>query len=208
VPPLSEQKAGPVPLRDCIITVCLEGIGPSPVREVEGPLDSNDSRMQQTWLAGGRLYGALDTSANVAGNIKAASAFFVVDPVAKRVTRQGYVGVAGNNVNYPAIAVLPNGKGVMAFTLVGGNHYPSAGYAPLNDGNVGAVHIAGRGVGPQDGFSEYVFFNGAGAGGNLWFASEWIAQRCTFTQYLADTTCGGTRGALGNWSTHLSRLSS
>jgi hypothetical protein len=146
----------------------------------EGPLDSNDSRMQQTWLAGGRLYGALDTIANVAGNI----------------------------VNYPAIAVLPSGKGVMAFTLVGGNHYPSAAYAPLSGGggNVGAVHIAGRGVGPQDGFSEYVFFNGAG--GNLWFASEWIAQRCTFTQYLADTTCGGTRGALGNWSTHLSRLSS
>jgi hypothetical protein len=47
----------------------------------------------------GRLYGALDTIANVAGNIKAASAFLVVDPVAKRVTRQGYVGVAGNNVN-------------------------------------------------------------------------------------------------------------
>jgi hypothetical protein len=129
VPPLSEQKAGPVPLRDCIVTVCLEGIGPSPVREVEGPLDSNDSRMQQTWLAGGRLYGALDTIANVAGNIKAASAFFVVDPVAKAITRQGYVGVAGNNVNYPAIAVLPNGKGVMAFTLVSGNRYPSAAYA-------------------------------------------------------------------------------
>ena len=225
VPPLSEQKAGPVPLRDCVITVCLEGIGPSPVREVEGPLDSNDSRMQQTWLAGGRLYGALDTIANVAGNIKAASAFFVVNPVAKALTRQGYVGVAGNNVNYPAIAVLPNGKGVMAFTLVGGNRFPSAAYASLSGGgNVGAVHVAGRGVGPQDGFSEYVFFNGAGtdppsarprwgdysaavtAGGNLWFASEWIGQRCTFTQYLADTTCGGTRGALGNWSTRLSRL--
>jgi hypothetical protein len=225
VPPLSEQKAGPVPLRDCIVTVCLEGIGPSPVREVEGPLDSNDSRMQQTWLAGGRLYGALDTIAIVAGNVKAASAFFVVDPVAKTITRQGYVGVARNNVNYPAIAVLPNGKGVMAFTLVGGNRYPSAAYAPISGGgNIGAVHIAGRGAGPQDGFSEYVFFNGAGtdppsarprwgdysaavtAGGNLWFASEWIAQRCTFTEYLADTTCGGTRGALGNWSTRLSRL--
>jgi hypothetical protein len=225
VPPLSEQKAGPVPLRDCVITVCLAGIGPSPVREVEGPLDSNDSRMQQTWLAGGRLYGALDTIANVAGNIKAASAFFVVDPVAKAITRQGYVGVAGNNVNYPAIAVLPNGKGVMAFTLVGGNRFPSSAYAPLSGGgNVGAVHVAGKGIGPQDGFSEYVFFNGAGtdppsarprwgdysaavtAGGNLWFASEWIGQRCTFTQYLADTTCGGTRGALGNWSTRLSRL--
>ena len=86
------------------------------------------------------------------------------------------------------------------------------------------MHVAGNGVGPQDGFSEYVFFNGAGtdpptarprwgdysasvtAGNNLWFATEWIAQRCTFTQYQADTTCGGTRGALGNWSTHLSRL--
>jgi hypothetical protein len=88
----------------------------------EGPLDSNDSRMQQTWLAGGRLYGALDTIANVAGNI----------------------------VNYPAIAVLPSGKGVMAFTLVGGNHYPSAAYAPLSGGgNVGAVHIAGRGSAPR-----------------------------------------------------------
>ena len=120
--------------------------------------------------------------------------------------------------------MLPNGKGVVSFTLVGTNHYPSSAYAQVSGGNVGAVHVAGHGVGPQDGFSEYVFFNGAGtdppsarprwgdysaavtAGGNLWFASEWIAQRCTFTQYLADTTCGGTRGALGNWSTHLSRL--
>jgi hypothetical protein len=224
VPPLSEQKGGPVPLRDCVITACLEGVGPSPVREVEGPLDSNDSRMQQTWLAGGRLYGALDTIANVAGNIKAASAYFVVDPVAKAITKQGYIGVAGNNVNYPAIAVLPSGKGVVSFTLVGTNHFPSSAYAQVSGGNVGAVHIAGKGVGPQDGFSEYVFFNGAGtdpptarprwgdysatvtAGNNLWFATEWIGQRCTFTQYQADTTCGGTRGALGNWSTHLARL--
>jgi hypothetical protein len=223
VPPPSEQKAGPVPLRDCLLVECLEGIGPSP-GEVEGPIDSLDSRMQQTWLAGGRLYGAFGTIAIVAGNVKAASAYVVVDPVAKAITSQGYVGVAGNNVDFPAVAVLPNGRGVMAFTLVGGNHYPSAGYAEVSGGRVGAVRVAGRGVGPQDGFSEYVFFNGAGtdppqarprwgdygaavtAGSNLWFASEWIAQRCRFTQYLADTTCGGTRGALGNWSTHISRL--
>jgi hypothetical protein len=212
-----------VPLRDCLLVECLEGIGPSP-GEVEGPIDSLDSRMQQTWLAGGRLYGAFGTIAIVAGNLKAASAYVVVDPVAKAITSQGYVGVAGNNVDFPAVAVLPNGRGVMAFTLVGGNHYPSAGYAEVSGGRVGAVRVAGRGVGPQDGFSEYVFFNGAGtdppqarprwgdygaavtAGSNLWFASEWIAQRCRFTQYLADTTCGGTRGALGNWSTHISRL--
>jgi hypothetical protein len=82
--------------------------------------------------------------------LKAASAFFVIDSVAKAIARQGYVGVAGNNVNYPAIAVLPNGKGVMAFILVGGNHYPSAAYAPLSGGgNVGTVHVAGKGSAPR-----------------------------------------------------------
>ena len=182
--------------------------------------------MQQTWLVGGKLYGALDTIASVAGNVKAASAYFVVDPAAKAITNQGYVGVARNNVNYPAVTVLPNGKGVMAFTLVGGNHYPSAAYAPVSGGSVGAVHIAGNGRGPEDGFCEYVFYNCAGtspprnrprwgdysaavtAGSTLWIATQWIGQTCTFTQYQADTTCGGTRGALGNWSTRLSRLRS
>lgn len=225
VPPLSEQKAGNVPLRDCIVTNCLPGIGPSPVREVEGPLDSNDSRMQQTWYAGGRLYGALDTIARVSGNIKAATAFFVVDPATPKLTSQGYVAVTGNNVNYPAVAVLPNGKGVMSFTLVGGNHYPSSAYVKLAGGAVAdGVHVAGAGVGPEDGFCEYVFFNCAGTsppqarprwgdysaavalGSNFWIATEWIGQTCTFTQWQADTTCGGTRGALGNWSTRISQV--
>jgi len=43
-------------------------------------------------------------------------------------------------------------------------------------------------------------------GSNIWIASEWIGQTCTFTQWQADTTCGGTRGALGNWSTHVSQV--
>src|SRR6266536_2994601 len=142
VPPLSEQRAGNVPLRDCIVSTCLAGIGPSPVREVEGPLDSNDNRMQQTWLAGGKLYGALDTIARVNGNLKAASAWFVVDPAAPAVTGQGYVGVEGSNVNCPAVAVLPSGRGVMAFTLVGGTTFPSAGYVTLRNAAVtGDVHV-------------------------------------------------------------------
>jgi hypothetical protein len=223
VPPLSEQKGGSVPLRDCLLVECLEGIGPSP-GEVEGPLDSLDSRMQQTWFAGGRLYGAFGTIANVGGNLKAAIAWVVVDPSSPRIASQGYLGVARNNVTMPAVAVLSSGRGVMAFTLVGGNHYPSAGYVTLRKGRVSSdVYVAGRGAGPQDGFCEYVFFNCAGTDpprnrprwgdygaavtdgdSNVWIASEWIAQTCTFTAYLQDQTCGGTRTALANWSTRLS----
>ncbi len=223
VPPVSEQKAGNVPLRDCVISNCLAGVGPTSVREVEGPLDSNDSRMQQTWLAGGKLYGALDTIVRVGGNLKAASAWFAVDPGAPTVSGQGYVAVASDNVDYPAVAVLPSGRGVMAFTLVGGAHFPSAGYVTLRGGAVtGDVHVAGKGAGPEDGFCEYVFFNCAqtspprnrprwgdyGAavpvGESVWIASEWTGQTCTFTQYQSDTSCGGTRTTLANWSTRVS----
>ncbi len=224
VPPWSEQKFGSVPLRDCLVTACLPGIGPS-LKEVEGPLDSNDSRMQQTWYVNGKLYGALDTIVNVSDAIKAGTAWFVVDPAAPAVASQGYVAVARHNVNYPAIAVLPSGKGVIAATLVGTNQYPSAAYVEVRGlRTAGGVHVAGRGKGPEDGFCEYLFYNcgqteppsirprwgdyGAAvvAGDTLWFASEWIAQTCTISQYQSDPTCGRTRAPLGNWSTHLTAL--
>ncbi len=36
------------------------------------------------------------------------------------------------NVTYPAIATTAAGSGVMAFTLVGENDFPSAAYAPID----------------------------------------------------------------------------
>jgi hypothetical protein len=229
VPPRSEQKAGSVPLRDCLITAACAprvGIAADPFNEVEGPLDSNDTRMQQTWFAGGKLYGALDTIAQVGGNLKAATAWFSVDPRTPRVVSQGYVAVAGNNVNYPAVGVLKGGgKGVMAFTLVGGAHFPSAAYVTLNNGKVtGDVHVAGKGAGPEDSFCEYIVFNCAGTaapsirprwgdygaavpvGDSVWIASEWTGQTCTFAQYTVDMTCGKTRTSLANWSTRISQV--
>jgi hypothetical protein len=164
--------------------------------------------MQQTWLAGGKLYGALDTIARVNGSLKAATAWFAVDPRSPRVASQGYVAVANNNVNYPAIALLKGGgKGVMAFTLVGGDHYPSAAYVTLNNGKVaGTVHVAGAGKGPEDSFCEYIAFNCAGTdpptirprwgdygaavpvGDTVWIASEWTGQTCTFASPPPGTT--------------------
>jgi hypothetical protein len=84
---------------------------------------------------------------------------------------------------------------------------------------VGDVQVAAAGPGPWDGFTSYVVF-GSGRprwgdyratavdGKNIWIASEYVAQTCTYAQYLLSPVgqCGGTRGALGNWSTHISKL--
>jgi hypothetical protein len=132
--------------------------------------------------------------------------------------------MAHANLIYPAIGVTASGKGVMAFTLTGDNYYPSAAYALIDAQNgVGSVHIAAAGVGPDDGFTSYKGFVGnpprtrwgdygaaVPVGNSVWIASEYIGQTCSYTQYIsnipASFTCGGTRGALGNWDTRISEL--
>ena len=152
VPPQSEQKVGPVPLRDCLITSCLPGIGPSR-NEVEGYVDSNDSRMQAAWLAGGHLFTALDTIAEVNGRYQAGVAYFIVNVSgafsATAISSQGYVAVAGN-ITYPSIATNSSGQGAMAITLVGASYYPSAAYMVVGPtGPTGSVLTAAAGVGPR-----------------------------------------------------------
>ena len=240
VPPLSAQKAGSTPLADCINDTTLVtpfGTGcwnylfnppqPDPVATPE-LIDSNDSRIQQVFYTGGRLYSALDTVVNVRGGVQAGIAYYAIRPYAQHgsvvgvVENQGKIGVAGNNVNYPAIAALPNGRGVVAFTLVGADHFPSAAYVQLGpNGHEGPVRIAADGKGPDDGFTGYEPYNpgtsnarwgdyGAAVvdGSDIWIASEYIGQTCTLESYVATPfgTCNGTRVALGNWGTRISRI--
>jgi len=222
IPPWANQKIGDVPQAECLNIDCL-GFGPPPNPQVEGPLDPSDTRMFQVWFVNGSLWGALDTVVAVDGQNKAGVAYFNLNvgvdfkghPNAS-IENQGYLAVSNNNVIYPAIAVLPSGSGVMAFTLVGEDFYPSAAYALINSNGTNSVHIAGLGIGPQDGFSEYAFGGGRprwgdyGAavsdGSNIWFANEYIAQTCTFATYMADMTCGGTRDKYVNWATRISKI--
>jgi hypothetical protein len=244
VPPKSEQKPGPFPLGQCINNTGLRtpfGRGCWQIlfvtepahNEVISRLDSSDSRMMQVWYANGLLWGALDTVVKVGEKKLAGIAYFIVQPtvnnngaVAGSIAKQGYVAVTGNNVTYPAIAVLPNGKGIMAFTLVGKNYYPSAAYVSIDVNGTGDIHIAAAGLGVSDGFTSYKAFVGDpprtrwgdyGAavtdGSNIWIASEYIAQTCTFAQYTAGVSqtslgafgsCGGTRTSLANWATRIS----
>jgi hypothetical protein len=175
-PPLSNQKAGPTPLRDCIndtsvvlapgVTGCWQLLfAKEPAhKEVISSIDSNDTRMQQVMLADGMLFGALDTALKINGKTQAGIEWFAVKPqvssegdgIQAKVANQGYFGAAGANLIYPALGVNENGVGVMAFTLLGSKDFPSAAYAPFNaKSGLGSIHFAAHGVGPDDGFTGY-----------------------------------------------------
>lgn len=238
IPPKSDQKAGDFPLGQCLNDSSIPTpFGPGcwnfffsaggPFNEVESHLDSNDTRMQQVTFANGKLWGALDTALTINGANKAGIEYFIVKPtvsgaaVSATVAKQGYLGLANNNLTYPAIGVTASGRGVIAFTVVGADYYPSAGYAGL-DALAGAsdIHIAAAGVGPDDGFTSYKAFVGdpprtrwgdygatAVVGNSIWVASEYIGQTCTLSQYVATGfSCGATRTSLGNWDTRISLI--
>jgi len=227
VPARSEQKVGSTPLGDCLTKKScavnfLLGVPDPFAPELEYALDSNDTRMQQVVFANGRLWGALDTAVNSSANTRAGIEWFVVNPSGSAsVVNQGYLAVSQNNVTYPAIAVRPDGKGVMAFTLVGRDFYPSAAFAGITESGVGPVQLAAAGAGPADGFSGTAIFNapnparprwgdyGAAVvdGNTVWLASEYINQTCTLSQYIATgASCGGTRTALANWATRITAV--
>jgi hypothetical protein len=194
----------------------------------EAQLNANDSRIQQVAYANGKLWGALDTGLIIDGDTapRAGIAYYILVPqlngstLKAKVANQGYLGLAGNNLTYPSIAALGSGRGVISYTVAGNDNYPSVGYSSLDPVfGAGDVHVAMAGAGPQDGFTGYgaAFASsrprwgdyGAAAvdGDSIWFAQEYIAQTCSYADYLAGVgtsafgTCGGRRAALGNWST-------
>lgn len=233
VPPRATQKLGNFPLGDCIadITImpncntAIAGIGTHNNITFDAVfggtphvLNSNDSRFGQVAYANGKLWGALGTAITVGSEERAGIAYYVLNPSTNSLVLQGQAGEDGTDMTYPTVGVTDSGRGIISFTLTGDNDYPSASYAPL-DAKVGLgdVHTAQAGAGSWDGFTSYVAF-GAGRprwgdygatavmNGSIWAAAEYVAQTCTYAAYRADPTCGGTRAALGNWSTHISKL--
>ncbi len=226
MPPKSNQPAtGDWPLGQCLNDA---GCAPiflgqaDPFTETISHLDSNDTRMQQVMYANGEVWGALDTDVIVNGVHEAGIEYFIVNPHSGKLALQGTLALAGNNLTYPAIGVTSSGRGVMAFTVVGNDYYPSAGYASIdNKMGAGDVHIAAAGKGLDDGFTGYAAIVGnpprtrwgdygaaAVDGNSVWITSEYIGQSCTLAEYLTPPyfTCGGTRGAFGNWDTRISKV--
>src|SRR6202140_226702 len=229
------QKGGDVPLATCLsdstlpVTPKLSGCwrlvtgGAGPFPNTEKKVNVNDSRMQQVALANGKLWASLDTWLTMPGDTasRAGIAYFVINPHSGKAEQQGNVGIVGNNLSYPAIAVTQSGRGVMAFTVLGEDHYPSAAYAGIDAKiGVGDIHVAAGGAGPDDGFTGYnptpAFgtrprwgdYGAAATDGNtIWIASEYINQTCTYDQFITTNfRCGNTRTQLANWGTRISKI--
>jgi hypothetical protein len=218
----ADQKPGNTPLKNCIQDpTCAPLVGSAVNPAItQRRVAVNDSRTQQVVYANGKLWAAWDTDVlHQDGVHRTGAAYVILNPNSGVIFQNDTLSLEGASLTYPAVAATKSGRGVMAFTVVGPNDWPSAGYASM-DAKVGAgdVHIAAAGVGPWDGFTGYSTlatrarwgdYGAAVADGNsIWIASEYVAQTCDYAAYRAAPfgQCGGTRGSLGNWSTRVTQL--
>jgi hypothetical protein len=184
-PPQAQQKAGPFPLGTLL-------------KDHEELVSSNDDRLQQVVFADGKLWSALNTSAKTQnGPVRTAAAWFILSPavsggtVSATVVNQGYIAIndaSQQSVMYPSVGVNSSGKGVVAFSVVGVDFFPSAGYAPIDVNGTGAIRISGAGALPDDGFSGYAQFGASNRvgrwgdysaavsdeNGTIWMGNEYI----------------------------------
>ncbi len=209
VPPPSVQKDGTIPLGELLIGATEPGL-----------IDTSDSRVLDARYANGKLWAVLGTAAEVGGDQRAGVAWFVMQAhvsnagVSASIRKQGILAVSGESLAYPTVGVTESGRGVIGFTRVGENLFPSVGYASIDDvAGVGEVHMIKEGNSPQDGFTEYggrFRWGDYGAtavnGHNVYVAGQYIEQPpCTLTELLT-TSCFGFRSLLANWSTRVTGL--
>jgi hypothetical protein len=222
VPPDALQKIGTLPLGSLV----QPGVKES--------LSTGDQRMQQVTFADGRLWSTLGTVLSApedtvpAGAFgdpnKAGVAWFAVKVESEhnleaRVEDQGYIAIKNANLLYPALGINREGQAAIGFSISGPNIFPSTGYVESRDDDrFGRIHVAGAGVGSEDGFTGYpairppgtVFCDnprhptecsarwgdyGAtaiGGDGSIWLAGEYIGPR--------------PRSVNANWGTFITRL--
>jgi hypothetical protein len=174
--------------------------------------------------SGGSDFSADNNYAPTPVNQKVGVLYFGLTPTWSRETlsatvrQQGYVGVGNANLIFPSLAMADGTTGLMGATIVGPGRYPAAAYIRFAIGSAPSiVRVAASGVGPDDGFTGT--FEGEfeprwgdygyavpGASGSVWFAAEYIHQRCSFNTFLADSTCGFTRSFFANWGTRITQV--
>ncbi len=190
---------------------------PSPVAQMPGPyplgqafgepeefIDSGDDRMQNAVYSSGHLWAGLNTIVSDGSTTNTGIAYFDVHPsmedgsLSARVQGQGYVAVAGNSAIYPGTGVTADGTAAVSFTVAGPGYYPSAAFAHINPSHSGRVQIVAPGQAPQDDFSGYPEFGGAGIarwgdyswgvadGNSLWFATEFIPGGIDSASFYTD----------------------
>jgi hypothetical protein len=235
VPANSVQKEGPYPLGECLNdtsgaffgTNCGAALFGLPPQNVPvGTLDSGDSRVLDARYANGKLWAVLGTAVEVGGEQRTGVGWFILNAsvnnsgVSATIGKQGILALEGESLIYPTVGVTTSGRGIIGFTRVGENLYPSYGYASIDDvAGVGPVHMIREGQSTQDGFTEYPPIGGnrprwgdygaaAVDGNNIWLAGQYIEQpECTLTEFInTGFECFGFRTVFANWSTRVTRL--
>jgi hypothetical protein len=229
-PPTMLQRPGPTPLKRLIKSKLAPAVlGVPSTSEHLNLLNSNDDRMNQTVFVNGQIWGALNTVLkSPTGPTRTGIAWFAVTPsfsgstLGGGVSAQGYVAIRNNTVAFPAVAADQVGNVLVGYSLVGPDFYPSAAYSWIGAGGTGTANVVRWGVGPADGFTGYISLDPGDGGverwgdysagvadesGDIWFATETINQSCGFAEFLADTTCGGTRTIFANWGTTIAKVS-
>jgi len=213
VPPSSDQKDGTIPLGELFYGASEPGV-----------IDTSDSRVLDVRYANGKVWAVLGTAARVDGasRDRAGVGWFILNPaisstgVSATVARQGILALADEALAYPTLGVTTSGRGVIGFTRVGPNLFPSIGYSSIDAvAGTGPVAMASEGHSPQDGFTEYGgrprwgdYGAAAVSGSSVYLANQYIEQQpCSVDQFIATSfSCSGSRTQLANWSTRVSKF--
>ena len=192
----------------------------SPPRSVQRPsaavpaprrIDGGDDRMQQVTEVNNTLYGSLTTAIGNPAAPRSGIAYWGIKPkwsngrLSGKVRTEGYVSVDGNYLQRPSLALNHNGKGIISFSLIGPDYFPSAAYVSFDKehGARGPVKIAGAGVAPDIGFS------GAGGGRQRWgdysAAVDEGGSIWTATEYIP-VAAFPAPAQLANWGTFVWRI--
>ena len=185
---------------------------PSAATPAPRKIDGGDDRMQQVVMVDNTLYGSLTTAIGTGATARSGVAYWGIKPswpsgkLKGSVRVQGMVSVDGNFLQRPSIALNHQGKGVIAFSLIGPDYYPSAAYVNFHkqQGAQGPVYIAGAGTDPDIGFSGASggrqrwgdYSAGVDEAGNIWVAAEYIP-----------VAVFPSPAQLANWGTYVWRVS-
>jgi hypothetical protein len=158
----------------------------------ESFLNPDDDRMLQIQLVndaqhGLRLYASLSTALTIGHDPteRDGAAWFILDPTQGQIVNQGYVGVAGAYMLYPAIAHTHNGTTAMTFTVTSPTINPEAAYVfkPSGSSSFSSVLTVAAGQGPHLSFADqlgqvrwgdYSACELDPGGNDIWCATEYI----------------------------------
>lgn len=185
------------------LVLSSEAYGLPPAAQQKGTdsrIDAGDDRMQQTQYINGSVWGELGTGLTIPNDPepRAGAAWFEVRPTvgaggltAAKMRRQGYVGLSGNSLLYPALQTTPAGRTAMVVSLTGPSRFPSAAYTVLAPGatDFGPVRVAASGTTNYDpGATRWGDYSWAILSSSdksvAWLATEYMPPRARQTTDL------------------------